>query len=122
MVMQLTVDQATITQLEQVATAKHTTPQRLAEQALREFLRNEARQQMQSEMQAFLVMHADLLVRFPGEFVAIYQGKLIDHDVDQLALYQRTQQRHPNRPVLIKPVQEHPEEVYSFRSPVLEGV
>jgi predicted transcriptional regulator len=121
MVMQLAVDKATIIQLEQVANAKHTTPQQLAEQALREFLRNEARQQMQSEMQAFRAMHAELLTQYPGEFVAIYQGKLIDHDVDQLALYQRTQQRHPNRPVLIKPVQEDPEEVYSFRSPLLEG-
>ena len=90
--------------------------------SLREFLRNEARQQMQSEMQAFQAMHAELLVQYRGEFVAIYQGKLIDHDADQLALFQRTQQRHPNRTVLIKPVQDDPEEVYSFRSPVLEGV
>ncbi len=44
---------------------------------------------MQRETQAFIRMHADLLGKYPGDYVAIYQGKLIDHDHDQLALYQR---------------------------------
>lgn len=122
MVTQLAVNETTVAQLEQVARARNTTSQRLAEQAIQEFLRSEARQQMQGEMEAFRAMHADLLARYPGQFVAIYQGKLIDHDADQLALFQRVEQRHPNAPVLIKQVLPDPEEVYTFRSPVLEGI
>lgn len=122
MVMQLAVNETTVAQLEQAARAKHTTPQRLAEQAIREFLRSEARRHMLSEMHAFSEMHEELLERYPGEYVAIYQGKLIDHDPDQLRLFQRVAQRYANLPVLIKQVLSDPEEVYSFRSPMLESV
>ena len=121
MVMQLAVNETTVAQLEQVAREKETTPQRLAEQAIREFLRNEARLRMQREIQAFVRMHADLLGKYRGDYVAINQGKLIDHDHDQLALYQRVEKRQPNTPVLIKQVLADPEEVYTFRSPKLEG-
>lgn len=122
MIMQLTVNDATVTQLEQVARERKTTPQRLAEQAIRSFLHNEARQRMHREMRAFAQMHPELLIRYPGEYVAIYQGELIDHDPDQLSLYLRVEAKHLNAPVLIKQVLNDPEEVYTFRSPRLEDV
>jgi hypothetical protein len=120
MVMQLAVNEATVAKLEQVARAKETTTQRLAEQALLEFLRNEERKLMQREMQAFAGMHDELLTTYPSEFVAVHQGRLIDHDRDQLALYQRVEKRYPNAAVLIKQVLVDAEEVYSFRSPRLD--
>ncbi len=121
MVMQLAVNEATVAQLEQIAREKETTPDRLAEQAIREYLRNEARQRMKREMQAYALMHADLLRKYPREYVAIQQGKLIDHDQDQLALYQRVEKRHPDKPILIKQVLVDVEEVYHFRSPKLDN-
>ncbi len=121
MVMQLAVNEMTVAQLEQVAREKHTTPQRLAEQAIREFLRSEARRSMQREMDAFLHLHVRLLADHAGDYVAIYHGKLVDHDSDQLALYQRVERRYRDTPVLIKQVLPNPEEVYTFRSPTLEG-
>lgn len=121
MVMQLTVNEMTVAQLELVAREKNTTPQRLAEQAIREFLRSEARRRMQREMDAFFHLHARLLADFAGDYVAIHQGKLIDHDSDQLALYQRIEQRYRDTPVLIKRVLPNPEEEYTFRSPTWEG-
>ena len=121
MVMQLAVNEMTVVLLEQVAREKNTTPQRLVEQAIREFLRSEARRRMQREMDAFFQLHALLLADYAGEYVAIHQGKLIDHDSDQLALYQRVERRYRDTPVLIKQVLADPEEVYTFRSPALEG-
>lgn len=121
MVIQLAVNEMTVAQLEQVARERNTTPQRLAEQAIREFLRSEARRRMQREMEAFFQLHTRLLVDHPGEYVAIHQGKLVDHDFDQLALYQRVERRYRDAPVLIKHVLPNPEEEYSFRSPTLEG-
>ena len=59
MVMQLAVNELTVAQLEHVAREKNTTPQRLAEQAIREFLRSEARRTMQREMNTFFQLHAD---------------------------------------------------------------
>ena len=121
MMMQLAVNEMTVTQLEQVAREQNTTAQRLAEQAIREFLRSEARRKMQREMDAFFQLHARLLEDHVGEYVAIHQGKLIDHDSDQLALFQRVERRYGDTPVLIKLVLANPEEEYTFRSPILEG-
>lgn len=119
MIMQLTVNETTAAHLEQVARDKDTTTQKLAEQAIREFLRAEARHRMQREMQAFVEMHSELLKQYPGEFVAIHQGRLIDHDRSQLALYLRIEKRSSYTPVLIKQVLDDPQEVYTFRSPTL---
>lgn len=121
MVMQLAVNDVTVAKLEQVARERETTSQKLAEQAIHEFLRSEERRLMQREMQAFAKLHAELLRAYPNEFVAIHQGRLLDHDRDQLALFQRVDKRYPNVAVLIKLVQDDLEEVYTFRSPRLEG-
>ncbi len=72
---------------------------------------------MQREIAAFRQLHAALLKRYRGEYVAIYQGQLIDHDSDQLALLDRIEKAYPNDFVLIRPVQEQPEREFYFRSP-----
>ncbi len=75
---------------------------------------------MRRELDAFRVMHADLLAKYPNEYVAIHQGQLIDHDTDQLALFLRIDEQYPDVPVLIKQVSPEPEEVYTFLSPRFE--
>ena len=45
-----------------------------------------------------------LLKTMPGEFAAIYQGQLVDHDVDQMVLFQRIEAAYPGQPVLIRQV------------------
>ncbi len=72
---------------------------------------------MQHESDAFRHMHADLLARYPNEYVAIHQGQLVDHDADQLALLARIEDRYPDVPVLIRQVLAEPDEIFTFRSP-----
>jgi hypothetical protein len=117
----LVVSDNTITQLEQVAHEQGTTPQELAEQVIREFLRNEARKRMQQETDAFLSMHARLMEEYLGQYVAVLGGQIVDHDHDQLALFQRIDCEYPDTPVLIKQVVAQREEVYAFRSPRIEA-
>ena len=69
------------------------------------------------EVAAFEELHASLLQRYANQYVAIYQGKLIDHDSDKLALFQRIEENYPNEFVLMRPVQEQPEREFYFRSP-----
>ncbi len=66
---------------------------------------------------AFQQLHPELVQRYLGEFVAILNGKVIDHDSDQAALYKRIRQRYPEQFVLISPVTKNPVEEYTFRSP-----
>jgi hypothetical protein len=69
------------------------------------------------EEAAFKRLHPMLREQYFGQYVAIYQGKLIDHDSDQVALFIRTQEKHPDEFVWIAPVGEEPEETYVLRSP-----
>ena len=62
-------------------------------------------------------MHAELRNRYPDQYVAVYRGKVVDHDPDQLALFRRVEERYPDVPVLIRQVAPEQEEVYTFRSP-----
>ncbi|HRW03847.1 MAG TPA: DUF5678 domain-containing protein [Caldilineaceae bacterium] len=69
------------------------------------------------EVAAYEALHASLLKRYANQYVAIYQGKLIDHDSNKLALFQRIEEKYPNEFVLMRPVQEQPEREFYFRSP-----
>lgn len=58
-------------------------------------------------------------MRFAGEYVAVVEGEVIDHDVDQSALVLRT--RKPARSVLIVFADWDAPPVYSFPSTRLSG-
>ncbi len=76
-----------------------------------------------AEELAFRALHPMLIKKYPGQYVAIMDGQLIDRDMDQLSLYQRVRRTYPDRFVLIAQVQPMAEEVFHFRSPriVTEG-
>ena len=86
------------------------------------FLRDETRRMILRESRAFRSMHAELLSRYPGQYVAVYQGRVVDHDADQLALFLRVDEGYPHAPLLIKQILPEPKEVYTFRSPRFENV
>ena len=44
--------------------------------------------------------------------MAVYQGEVIDHDTDQLALVGRLDQTHPDEFVLVRQVTADPEPEY----------
>jgi len=118
----LAVSAGTLTQLRTLAKEEGTTPQVLAETAIRRFLRYEARRRIQREEDAFRAMHAELRGTYPGQYVAICRGQVVDHDPDQLALFRRIEERYPDTPVLIRQVTPEPEEVYTFRSPRVDAL
>jgi hypothetical protein len=60
------------------------------------------------EMQAYLTLHPMLKEKYLGQYVAIYQGALIDHDTDHEALYQRIDAQYPNEFVWISQVEREP--------------
>ena len=118
---ELVINPGTLSQLEKMANAQGSTTEELAEQALRQFLRDEKRRLMRRESVAFQSMHAELLAKHLAEYVAIYQGQLVDYDVDQSALVTRIDTQYPDVPVLIKQVLPDPNETYTIRSPRFEN-
>lgn len=76
---------------------------------------------MVQEEAAYRAMHAELMAQYAGEYAAIHQGRLIDHDRDELALLRRLDTHYPDDVVLMKQVRPLPESELRFRSPRLVG-
>lgn len=78
---------------------------------------------IRKEEAAYRAMHSELFEKHAGQYVAIFNGELVDFDADESALYSRIDQRFPDDVVLMKKVEESPEKIYHFRSPrfVREG-
>lgn len=72
---------------------------------------------MAQEEAAYEALHSELMTHYQGEYVAIYQGQLIDHDPNELSLLRRLDQHYPDQVVLMKQVRPLPEPELHFRSP-----
>lgn len=74
---------------------------------------------MLREVEAYHRLHPELLEQYKGQYVAIFQGQLVDHDQDSEALSERILARLPDQVVLQRKVEYSPEVVLQFRSPRL---
>ena len=68
------------------------------------------------EMAAYIALHPQLKEKFFGQYVAIYGGKLIDHDTDRRALYMRMMAQYPDEFVWLSKVEEEPIRTLVFRT------
>ena len=81
---------------------------------------NPNRAAMKKEIAAYKTMHAELVKKYLGQHVALYQGKLVAHNADPVALHQHITAKYPGEVVLCRKVQEEAEPVLHMRSPHLE--
>ncbi|HRW08860.1 MAG TPA: type II toxin-antitoxin system RelB/DinJ family antitoxin [Caldilineaceae bacterium] len=81
------------------------------------FYESPERMQLLQEQQAYEAMHEELWANYPNQFVAITDGKLVDRDEDEVALFERREQNFPNQVVLIKQITETPVTTLHVRSP-----
>ncbi|MBU6352275.1 MAG: hypothetical protein KGS73_19250 [Chloroflexi bacterium] len=78
---------------------------------------SEADEAVDQEIAAYHRLHSDLWRKYPGQHVAIHNGRLVDHDADGLALSHRIYSRYPDTFVLVRQVEAQPERVIQLRSP-----
>ncbi len=72
---------------------------------------------MDREIDAYEKMHPELTKKFLGQYVAIYDGQVIDVDNDRWELLARVDDNYPEEIVLIRKVEEElPAPIY-IRSP-----
>lgn len=76
-------------------------------------------QRMAREEAAYQTMYDELKTKYAGEYVAIFNGQLIDHDSDELALLRRLDVQYPDDIVLMRKVSAEPEPDLRMRSPRL---
>lgn len=70
----------------------------------------------EQEVVAFRRIHATWREKYAGEYVAVYQGELIDHDPSFGALLERIEVLYPDEFVLIRPILDELEIIYNDRS------
>lgn len=92
-------------QLEQVAASRAVVPEELLESAVRAYLRQLEREKIKAEADAFRSMHAELVEKYPRQYVAIHNGQVVDHDQDFQSLHTRIRQRFGRQPVLLRRVE-----------------
>ena len=78
----------------------------------------EADESVDQEIAAYHRLHPDLWRKYPGQHVAIQNGRLVDHDADGLALSRRVCSRYPDTFVLIRQVEAQVE--VTLMNPVTE--
>ena len=84
------------------------------------YLRRAEPDKLSSEIEAFRTMHDDLLARYRGRYVAVHDGRVVDHDANRRALYLRIRARFGETPVLIRQVTDQAEREWVVLSPRLE--
>lgn len=82
----------------------------------------ESSTELKAEEETYLNMHPWLKEKYLGEYVAIYNEELVDHDVSLNELSIRIYKRFGNTPIWISKVKENPVEEWTFRSPMFENV
>ena len=80
------------------------------------------RDAMRREIDAYNQMHSKLVTTHLNEYVSLFQGEVVDHDEDPVALHRRIKAKFPNRIVLSRKVTTDPERVINMRSPRVERV
>lgn len=113
----LNLKEETVRSLEQIASELGIASNTLAEKAIQQFLRKEATKKIAREEAAFRRQHAALLEEYEGDFVAMHNGRVIDHDKDEMALFHRIRQQYPQVGILIKQVTTSAEVAWQVRSP-----
>lgn len=76
---------------------------------------------LQREIEAYHRLHPELVKRLLGDYVAIYQGKLVDWDRSEGALLERKQRDYAGKIVLIRQVTQEVEPELHFRTPRLSS-
>lgn len=76
-------------------------------------------QLMDREIAAFDAMKAALLETYADAYVAVCQGRVVDHDMDKALLLERLAQTHPSEVVLVRQVRQDPRPPFRLRSPRL---
>jgi len=76
------------------------------------------RRKISEESKIYRQRHAELKAQYLGQYIAMHNGQVVDHDTDFQALQQRIRQRFERTPVmitLVEDVTERPLVRHGFR-------
>ena len=105
--------------IQQIARQERVTIEVLVNEWLTRQLSLAREQKIKEEAVRFQEKHTELLTQYAGEYIAMQNSEVLDHDMNLRELYLRIKSRYKNAPILITQVTSNPKPVYSVRSPQL---
>jgi hypothetical protein len=103
--------------LESDAAREARTVNDLVNEAVARYVRERQRAKIQRETAAYEAMFDQLARDYSGQWVAVHDGQVIDHDPDISTLYARTRARYGRTSVLIRQVGAVADEDLHWRTP-----
>lgn len=116
---QVSLSQRTLDRLQRVAARTGNDISTLLNEIVEQYAADERLRQIDREQEAYQAQHTRLLDLYAGQYIAMRQGQVIDHDEDSEALWKRVRSRWGDEPILITPVLEKPLQAIILRSPHL---
>ncbi|MEK7326887.1 MAG: DUF5678 domain-containing protein [Chloroflexota bacterium] len=89
----------------------------IVNEAVERYLREQQRAKLDNEIEAYEAMHPEIKKKHFGQWVAVHNRQLVDHDPDRVELYRRVRVRYGRMSVLIRQVREQPVEEIWVQTP-----
>ena len=93
-----------IERVKRVAEETNRDATQVVEAAVQAYLDRLDKEKIHQESEAFWAKQADLRAQYAGQYVAMHQGQVVDHDLDAGRLEQRVAARFGETALLIAPV------------------
>jgi hypothetical protein len=89
----------------------------IVNEAVERYLHERQLAKLEAEILAYEKLYLELRQKYLGQWVAVHQQKLVDHDDDRAALYRRVRATYRRTAVLIRQVTEQPDNEIWIRTP-----
>lgn len=99
-------------QIVQLTDDSESTTEMFVNEAVREYIVRLRREKIRAETRAFEQQRDHLIAEYGDQYVAIHEGRVIDHDPDLRTLHRRVFERLGRTPVLLKKVTADPTREY----------
>lgn len=89
--------------------------------AVQQYLWELNRKKISDESVIYRQHHAELKAQYLGQYIAMRNGQVIDHDADFQILYRRVAAQFPDAPVMMTLVEDEPDKPILRRGFRMEG-
>jgi hypothetical protein len=105
----VTVEPELYRRVEEAAQEQRASIDQVLAEAVRLYLWEQERHKIEQEGAAYRRQHAAIKAQYLGQYIAVHEGQVVDHDPDFAALRRRIHQQYGHTPVMITRVEEQPE-------------
>jgi hypothetical protein len=110
-------EKALVQEVEQVAAQEGKAAEQIVAEAVRRHLAQYRQKRILAETEAWYRLPGEVRNQYRKQYVAVYEGNVVDSDPDRMQLYIRVRDRYHPQPVLIVEGGDEPMPVYQVRSP-----